>query len=152
MATLIPQEKIQEYIGFETEPTSWLQVEQNRIDQFAECTLDRQFIHIDPVAAKQTPFGSTIAHGFLTLSLLSYFAEHMAVGIEGVKMGVNYGLDKVRFINPVKVDSKLRARGKIIDILEKNPGQYQFKLEVTIEIEGETKPALIAEWLFMQFV
>lgn len=152
MPTLIPQNQIQDFIGHTTEPTDWLTVEQSRIDQFAECTLDRQFIHIDPEAAKQTPFGSTIAHGFLTLSLLSHFAEQMAVGIEGVKMGVNYGLDKVRFINPVKVNSNIRARGKILDILEKNPGQYQFKLEVTIEIEGESKPALIAEWLFMQFV
>lgn len=152
MPTLIPRDKIQEFIGFETETTKWLNIDQNRIDAFAECTLDRQFIHVDPEAARQTPFGTTIAHGFLSLSLLSYFAEQLQVSIEGVKMGVNYGLDKVRFINPVKVNSNLRARAKVLDILEKDPGQYQLKLEVTLEIEGEQKPALVAEWLFMQFV
>ncbi|MFC6635171.1 MaoC family dehydratase [Microbulbifer taiwanensis] len=152
MPTLIPREKTQDFIGFETEATDWLSIDQNRIDAFAECTLDRQFIHVDPEAAKLTPFGSTIAHGFLSLSLLSYFAEQLQVGIEGVEMGVNYGLDKVRFISPVKVDSNVRARAKVMDIQEKNPGQYQLKLEVTLEIKGEQKPALVAEWLFMQFV
>ncbi|WP_406828512.1 MaoC family dehydratase [Microbulbifer sp. ARAS458-1] len=152
MPTLIPQNQIQEFIGHTTEPTDWLKVEQQRINEFAECTLDRQFIHVDPEAAKATPFGTTIAHGFLTLSLLSHFAEQLQVGIEGIQMGVNYGLDKVRFINPVKVNSNIRARAKVLDILEKNPGQYQLKLEVTIEIEDESKPALIAEWLFLQFV
>ncbi|WP_323847267.1 MaoC family dehydratase [Microbulbifer magnicolonia] len=152
MPTLIPRDKIRQFIGFETEPTAWLNIEQDRIDVFAECTLDRQFIHVDPDAARRTPFGSTIAHGFLTLSLLSYFAEQLQLGIEGVQMGVNYGLDRVRFINPVKVGSKVRVRAKILDIREKNLGQYQLKLEVTMEIEGELKPALIAEWLFMQFV
>jgi len=152
MSIRIPRDKIQDFIGFETEPTGWLEIDQNRIDAFAECTLDRQFIHVDPEAAKLTPFGGTIAHGFLTLSLLSYFAGQLQVGIEGLKMGVNYGLDKVRFINPVKVNSNVRVRAKILDIREKNPGQYQLKLEVTMETEGERKPALIAEWLFMQFV
>ncbi|SHG00100.1 Acyl dehydratase [Microbulbifer donghaiensis] len=152
MPTLIPREKVQDFIGLETEPTEWLNIDQDRIDAFAECTLDRQFIHVDPEAAKLTPFGSTIAHGFLTLSLLSYFAEQLQIGIEGVQMGVNYGLDKVRFINPVKVNSNIRARARVMDVLEKNPGQYQLKLEVTLEIEGEQKPALIAEWLVMQFV
>lgn len=152
MPTLIPRDKIHDFIGLETEPTDWLTIDQNRIDSFAECTLDRQFIHVDPDAAKLTPFGSTIAHGFLTLSLLSYFAEQLQVGIEGVQMGVNYGCDKVRFINPVKVNSNIRARAKVMDIQEKKPGQFQLKLEVTMEIEGEQKPALIAEWLFLQFV
>lgn len=152
MPTLIPREKIQDFIGFESESTGWLNIDQDRINAFAECTLDRQFIHVDPEAAKLTPFDGTIAHGFLTLSLLSYFAEQLQIGIEGAQMGVNYGLDKARFINPVKVDSNVRARAKVMDILEKNTGQYQLKLEVTMEIEGEQKPALIAEWLFMQFV
>ena len=152
MPTLIPRDKIQDFIGLETEPTGWLEIDQHRIDAFAECTLDRQFIHVNPEAARRTPFGSTIAHGFLSLSLLSYFAEQLQVGIEGAQMGVNYGLDKVRFINPVKVDKKLRARARVMDIQERNLGQYQLKLEVTVEIEDEQKPALIAEWLFMQFV
>ncbi|WP_193165881.1 MaoC family dehydratase [Microbulbifer hainanensis] len=152
MTTLIPRDQIQAFIGFESEATDWLKIDQHRIDTFAECTLDRQFIHVDPEAAKQTPFGGTIAHGFLTLSLLSYFAEQLQIGIEGVQMGVNYGLDKVRFINPVKVDSNVRVRAKVLDIQEKSPNQFQLKLEVTMEIEGQEKPALIAEWLFMQFV
>lgn len=152
MTTQISPTDFQKSIGLETDPTDWLEVDQQRIDTFAECTLDRQFIHVNPEAAKKTPFGTTIAHGFLTLSLLSHFAEQLQISIEGVKMGVNYGMDKMRFINPVKVNSRIRARAKVLDILEKNPGQYQLKLEVTVEIEGEEKPALIAEWLVMQFI
>lgn len=151
MPTLIPRDNICDFIGRQTDPTDWLRIDQQRIDNFAECTLDRQFIHVDPGAAAKTPFGSTIAHGFLTLSLLSYFAEQLQIGIEGAQVGVNYGLDRVRFINPVRVDSKVRVRAKILDIQQKDPGQYQLKLEATMEIEGEEKPALIAEWLFMQF-
>lgn len=139
-------------IGMETDATEWFQVDQDRINKFADCTLDHQFIHVDPEAAAKSPFGTTIAHGFLSLSLLSYFAEQLNVALEGVKMGVNYGLDKVRFINPVKVDQRVRARAKVLDIIEKKPGQFQIKMEVTVEIEGEDKPALIAEWLVMQFV
>ncbi|WGL16543.1 MaoC family dehydratase [Microbulbifer bruguierae] len=149
--TISPQD-YSSAIGRETGPTDWFQIDQNRIDMFAECTLDRQFIHVDPAAAAKSPFGTTIAHGFLTLSLLSFFAEQLQIAVDGVKMGVNYGLDKVRFINPVKVDQRVRARAKVLDIIEKNSGQFQLKLEVTLEIEGQEKPALIAEWLVMQFV
>jgi acyl dehydratase len=139
-------------VGSETQATDWLQIDQARINAFADCTLDHQFIHVDPAAAAKSPFGSTIAHGFLSLSMLSYFAEQLEVVMEGVKMAVNYGLDKVRFISPVKVDQRVRARARLLDVLEKNPGQFQLKLEVTVEIEGQDKPALIAEWLVMQFV
>lgn len=139
-------------IGRETPATDWFQIDQDRINAFADCTLDHQFIHVDPAAAAKSPFGSTIAHGFLSLSMLSYFAEQLEVVMDGVKMGVNYGLDKVRFISPVKVDQRIRARSKVLDVLEKNPGQFQLKLEVTVDIEGQDKPALIAEWLVMQFV
>lgn len=152
MSTVIATQDYRDFIGRETEATDWLEVDQDRINAFADCTLDHQFIHVDPEAASKTPFGSTIAHGFLTLSLLSYFAEQLKIAMAGVKMGVNYGLDKVRFINPVKVGQRVRARGKVLDIREKNPGQYQLTLEISVEIEGETKPALIAEWLVMQFV
>ena len=152
MPTLIPRDEVHTCIGMEVEPTAWLAIDQDRINTFADCTLDHQFIHVDPEAAKTTPFGSTVAHGFLTLSLLSHFAEQLKIGIEGVQMGLNYGLDKVRFINPVKVNSRVRAHAKVMDVLEKNPGQFQLKLQVTVEIEGEAKPALIAEWLVMQFV
>ena len=152
MPTLIQRDEVRACIGMETEPTDWLLIDQGRINAFADCTLDHQFIHVDPEAAKMTPFGTTVAHGFLTLSLLSYFAEQLKIGIEGVQMGLNYGLDKVRFINPVKVNSRVRARAKVMDVVEKHSGQFQLKLEVTLEIEGEKKPALVAEWLVMQFV
>ena len=152
MPTIISPSNYQAAIGSETQATDWFQIDQDRINAFADCTLDHQFIHVDPKAAAKSPFGSTIAHGFLSLSMLSYFAEQLEVVMEGVKMGVNYGLDKVRFINPVKVDQRVRARAKVLDVIEKNPGQFQLKLEVTVEIEGQEKPALIAEWLVMQFV
>jgi acyl dehydratase len=149
---IIKKDEVASAVGFESAPSEWFEVKQEQINQFADCTLDHQFIHIDPVKAKETPFGSTIAHGFLTLSMLSYFAESFSVVIEGVFMGVNYGFDKVRFLAPVKVDSKVRAVGKVVSIDEKNPGQFLIKYDVTIEIEGEDKPALKAEWLAMQMV
>ncbi|WP_444912461.1 MaoC family dehydratase [Microbulbifer sp. PAAF003] len=138
------------YIGFETEPTDWFEIDQQRVDSFAECTLDRQFIHVDPEAAAKTPFGGTVAHGFLSLSLLPYFVGALQITVTGAYMGVNYGLDKVRFINPVKTGSRVRVSGKILDITEKKESQYQIKLMVTMEIEGEAKPALVAEWIFLQ--
>lgn len=152
MPTIISPTDFNRAIGTETKATDWFQIDQDRINAFADCTLDHQFIHVDPAAAAKSPFGSTIAHGFLSLSMLSYFAEQLEVVMEGVKMGVNYGLDKVRFINPVKVDQRVRARAKVLDVIEKKPGQFQLKLEVTVDIEGQEKPALIAEWLVMQFV
>ena len=152
MPTIISPTDYGRAIGCETAATDWFQIDQDRINAFADCTLDHQFIHVDPAAAATSPFGCTIAHGFLSLSMLSYFAEQLEVVMEGVKMGVNYGLDKVRFISPVKVGQRIRARAKVLDVLEKNPGQFQLKLEVTVEIEDQDKPALIAEWLVMQFI
>jgi acyl dehydratase len=132
--------------------SDWFEVKQEQIDQFADCTLDHQYIHIDPVKAAQTPFESTIAHGFLTLYMLSYFAEQFSTIIDGFYMGVNYGFDKVRFISPVKVNSKIRGTAKLVEVIEKKPGQFQLRSEVTIEIEGSDKPALKAEWLTVQMV
>lgn len=152
MATTVDRTKVMEYVGRETPPTQWHTVDQAAINEFADCTLDHQFIHVDPERAKQTPFGGTVAHGFLSLSMLSHFAEEFMVMIEGVHMGLNYGFDKVRFIAPVAVDSRIRARAKFIDITETKPGQFRFTTQVTIEIEGQDKPALIAEWLTMQLV
>lgn len=148
----ITKDDIQQYIGYEAEPTEWLQVTQEQINQFADCTLDHQFIHVDPERAKDTPFGSTIAHGFLSLSLLSHFSEQYSVIIQGFYMGINYGFDKVRFLAPVNVDSRIRAHAKVLGIEETKPGQYRVKTEVTVEIEGKDKPALIAEWLSVQMV
>lgn len=149
---LIKKDEIEQYIGRESEPTEWFTVTQDQIDQFADCTHDHQFIHVDPEKAKETPFGTTIAHGFLSLSMLSHFSEEFGMAIEGVYMGINYGFDSVRFLSPVKVNSRIRARAKNLEIVEKNPGQFVTKTEVTIEIEGVDKPALKAVWIGMQMV
>ncbi len=149
---VVKKEELQGWVGKETEPTDWLEVSQERINQFADCTLDHQFIHIDEEKAKETPFGGTIAHGFLSLSLLSHFAEQYSFVIDGFQMGINYGFDKIRFLAPVKSGKRVRAKAKVIDIEETKPGQFRLKSEVTVEIEGEDKPALIAEWLTVQIV
>lgn len=148
----IRKEDIQHYIGRQSEPTGWFTVTQEQINQFAECTHDHQFIHVDPERAKNTPFGTTIAHGFLSLSMLSHFSAEFGLAIEGAYMGINYGFDSVRFISPVKVNSRIRAHAKTLEVVEKNPGQFMSKTEVTIEIEGEEKPALKAVWIGMQMV
>lgn len=148
----IKREDIAQYIGRESEPTKWFEVTQEQINQFADCTHDHQFIHVDPEKAKETPFGTTIAHGFLSLSMLSHFSEEFSLTIEGAYMGINYGFDSVRFLSPVKVNSRIRARAKTLDIVEKNPGQFVTKTEVTVEIEGVEKPALKAVWIGMQMV
>ncbi|MAZ88081.1 MAG: nodulation protein NodN [Cellvibrionaceae bacterium] len=148
----IKRDEVSQYAGYESAPTDWFDVKQEQINQFADCTLDHQFIHIDPAKAKETPFGTTIAHGFLSLSMLSHFSEQFGLVIEGTYMGVNYGFDSVRFISPVKVNSRIRAHAKTLEIIEKNPGQFMSKTEVTVEIEGEDKPALKAVWIGMQMV
>ncbi|MDB2438129.1 MaoC family dehydratase [Hellea sp.] len=131
--------------------SGWVTVDQDRINQFADVTEDHQFIHINEDMAKMTPFGGTIAHGFLTLSLLSKFAEEAGLVIEGVKMGVNYGFEKVRFLAPVPSGSKVRGQFTLKEATEKKPGQFLLTYEVSVEIDGQEKPALIADWLAMQF-
>ena len=143
---------LQSLIGTEIGVSRWILVDQARIDAFAEITEDRQFIHIDPDAAAQTPFGGTIAHGFLTLSLLSAMTYDAVPPLEGVVMGVNYGFDKLRFLAPVPTGSNVRGRFKLLSIEDKGGGRWLLKHEVTVEIEGAGKPALIAEWLGMQVV
>jgi len=143
---------LESLIGTETGTSDWISIEQDRVNQFADVTEDHQFIHVNPEMAKMTPFGGPIAHGFLSLSLLSKFAEGGSVTIEGIKMGLNYGLDRVRFLAPVKVGKKVRGVFKLKSYDEKRPGQFLLTYEVTVEIEGEDKPALIADWLTMQFV
>lgn len=135
--------------GKELEPSGWLEITQERINQFADATNDHQFIHTDPVKARQTPFGSTIAHGYMTLSLLSYLLAQNTVSPAGTAMALNYGSDKVRYLAPVKAGQRVRARQKIMEIAEKRPGQWLCKIAVTVEIDGETTPALIAEILTM---
>lgn len=149
---LVPVSQLQDYVGKELGCSDWLTIDQNRINQFAECTGDHQFIHVDPVKAKHTPFGGTIAHGFLSLSLIPVLMEKLMLAPEGLKMAVNYGLDSVRFIQPVKVDSRVRLSAKVLEISEKRPGQWLFKVEATLQIEGQEKPAYIAESLSLCFV
>ena len=149
MGLLLNRENITESIGADLGTTDWLLIDQDRINAFADCTDDRQFIHVDPENAAKTPFGSTIAHGFLSLSMLSYFAASVGCVFENMVMGINYGFDKVRFLAPVKVNKRVRAHARLLDVQEKKPGHFLIKQEVTIEIEGETTPALIAEWLTM---
>lgn len=139
-------------IGQDAGTSDWFTIDQQRINDFADVTLDHQFIHVDPVKAAQGPFGTTIAHGFLTLSMLAYFLQNgVGVDIPNRTMGVNYGFDKVRFLQPVKVNSRIRAKATVLEAAEKNPGQFLFKLDITVEIEGQDKPALKAEWLSMIF-
>ena len=145
-------EEIKGRIGSEVGVSDWILIDQPRIDAFAEVTDDHQFIHVDPAAAAMTPFGGTIAHGFLTLSLLSRMAADAMLRPDNIKMGVNYGFEKVRFLAPVRSGSRVRGRFRLQRFEEKRPGQYQFVHEVTVEIEGEDKPALIAEWIGMIFV
>lgn len=142
---------LQAAVGTDLGTSDWITIEQDRVNQFADVTEDHQYIHIDPEAAKDSPFGGPIAHGFLTLSLLSKFSEQGSIAIEGVNMGVNYGFEKVRFLAPVKVGKRVRGHFKLKAADEKRPGQFLLTYEVTVEIEGEEKPALIADWLGMQF-
>jgi acyl dehydratase len=145
-------EEIKARIGEEVGVSGWILVDQARIDAFADITEDHQFIHIDPQAAALTPFGGTIAHGFLTLSLLSRMAADAMLRPDGIKMGVNYGFEKIRFLAPVRSGKRVRGRFRLDRFEEKRPGQYQFVHEVSVEIEGEDKPALVAEWIGMIFV
>ena len=144
--------ELQALIGTEMGVSKWFEVTQARIDAFADATEDWQFIHVDPEAAKQTPFGGTIAHGFLTMSLASAMSYDAVPRLEGVVMGVNYGFDKLRFLAPVPAGSKVRGRFKLLSAEDKGGGRWLIKHELTIEIEGAEKPALIAEWLGMQMV
>ncbi|HEK1007348.1 MULTISPECIES: MaoC family dehydratase [unclassified Pseudomonas] len=148
----VPVTELAQYVGKELGRSEWLKIDQQRINLFAEATGDFQFIHVDPEKAAKTPFGSTIAHGFLTLSLIPKLMEDILVLPEGLKMVVNYGLDSVRFIQPVKVDSNVRLKVDLGEVTEKKPGQWLLKATVTLEIEGEAKPAYIAEPLSLCFV
>lgn len=153
MSNVVKPADLDNYVGKEVGVTDWIEIDQERINLFAEATGDHQYIHVDPERAAKTPFGTTIAHGFLTLSLMSMLsAKNGGIKLDGAVMGINYGLDKVRFINPVKVGSKIRARFQLQSAEEKKPKHYLLKHNVTIEIDGEDKPALIAEWLGMTVI
>ncbi|PZU01265.1 MAG: Nodulation protein N [Brevundimonas sp.] len=144
--------ELQGLIGQEVGVSRWFVVDQARIDAFADCTEDRQFIHVDPEAARATPFGGTIAHGFLTLSLASAMSYDAVRPLDGVVMGVNYGFDKLRFLTPVRAGRRVRGRFKLLSAEDKGCGRWLLKHELIIEIDGEDKPALVAEWLAMQML
>jgi acyl dehydratase len=144
-------EEIKAKVDTEIGASGWIQIDQQRIDTFADVTEDHQFIHVDPEAAKQTPFGGTVAHGFLTLSLLSRMAADVMYVPDTTRMAVNYGFEKVRFIAPVRSGKRVRGRFTLASMEEKRPGQWQFLHTVTVEIEGEDKPALTADWIGLIF-
>lgn len=139
-------------VGQEVGVSGWFTMDQQRIDAFADATEDRQFIHVDADAAAQTPFGGTIAHGFLTLSMLSRMAAEAMLLPDTLKMAVNYGFDRVRFLAPVRSGKRVRGRFVLDSVDEKAPGQLLMRHSVTVEIEGEEKPALTAQWLGLMFV
>lgn len=144
-------DEIRASVGQPIGSSDWIEVTQERIDAFAEITEDRQFIHVDPVAAAQTPFGGTIAHGFLSLSLLSRMAADVMQIPDNAKMAVNYGLDRVRFIAPVRAGSRIRGRFILDAVEDKAPGQLLLRHTVTVDIEHHDKPALTAQWLGLIF-
>jgi acyl dehydratase len=151
MSVAMTKAEVGELVGQELGRSDWLLIDQDRIDRFADVTEDHQYIHVDPERAASSPFGGTIAHGMLTLSLIVGMCGKFAPNIEGLQMVINYGFDKVRFASPVKVNKRIRAIAKLIEAKER-AGQLIVKTKVTIEIEGETKPALVAEWLTMHVV
>ena len=152
MTITMQAKDLTDYVGKKTGVSRWFTITQAQIDTFADATHDHQFIHIDPVKAKQTPFGSTIAHGFLSLSLLSAVAYDAGINIENTLMGLNYGFDKIRFLQPVNVNSKIRGHMLLVNVFEKRPGQFLLSWDVTIEIDSSDKPALTAQWLTMTII
>jgi acyl dehydratase len=149
---IVNPDEVKHFVGTQTGLSDWIAISQDLINQFADVTDDHQPIHVDPQAASKTLFGGTVAHGFLTLSLLPKMARSGVVYLEGLKMGVNYGFDKVRFLNPVKSGKRIRGRFTLVTADQKIPGQWSFRYAVRVEIEGEDKPALLADWLSLQYV
>jgi len=146
----ISPEEFKRYAGRTLAPSPWVRIGQDRVDKFADCTDDAQFIHVDPQRARdESPFGGTIAHGFLSLSLLSAHAPPDFPVVEGVAFALNYGLDRVRFLSPVPSDANVRIHTRILEVTEKDPGRLLFRQEKRMEIEGQERPAFIAEHLGM---
>ena len=139
-------EAVRARIGTELGVTEWIGIDQQMIDTFAEVTRDRYFIHVDPARAAQTPFGGTIAHGFLTLSMLAHMAYQVCPGIAGTKAQLNYGFNRIRFVAPVPVDARIRGRFLLKDF-SANAQRWQAIYDVVVEIKGKPKPALAAEWV-----
>jgi len=150
---IVTPDELKALVGSNIGTSDWLTIDQPMIDKFAEATGDHQFIHVDVEKAKLTPFGGTIAHGFLSLSIMPVLTQMTDMPrLENIKMGVNYGGNKTRFLAPVRSGKRVRGHFKLLEIEEKRPGQWQQTVEYTLEIEGEEKPALIAEWISQFFV
>jgi acyl dehydratase len=147
VAQTVTRQELEGKVGHELGVSDWFLIDQARVDDFADVTLDHQFVHVDVEKAKKTPFGGTIAHGFLTLSLLVHLCLPFIPNLANRKLLVNYGFDKVRFSAPVRVGKRIRAVGKLGDVSERKPGNVVIRVDVSVEIEGEDKPALVAEWL-----
>ena len=152
MAGTVTRQELTAMVGRELGASGWFLIDQDRVDDFADVTLDHQFVHVDPERAKATPFGGTIAHGFLTLSLLVHLCLPFIPVPANRKLIVNYGFDKIRFAAPVKVGKRIRAVGKLGEVSERKPGNIIMRVDVSVEIEGEDKPALVAEWLSLHVV
>ena len=152
MAQTVTRQELDAKVGKELGVSDWFLIDQARVDAFADVTLDHQFVHVDPVRARKTPFRGTIAHGFLTLSMLVHLCLPFIPTLENRKLVVNYGFDKVRFSAPVKVGKRIRTVSKLAEVSERKPGNVIMRIDVTVEIEGEEKPALLAEWLSLHIV
>jgi len=137
-------------IGTDLGYSDWFLVDQQRVNDFADVTIDHQFIHVDEAAAAASPLGGTIAHGFLTLSLLVHLASQVMTPPDNLVMSVNYGFNKIRFLAPVRVGAEVRAHVTVADVIERGPGQFLVEYDVTVEIRGEDTPALVARWLTLQ--
>jgi acyl dehydratase len=152
LARTVSREDYAKLVGQDLGVSSWHTVDQKQIDTFAEATNDHQFIHVDPERAKrETPFGGTIAHGFLSLSILSGMAYEAMPALEGSIMSINYGFDKVRFLTPVRAGKRVRARFVLAEATQRAPNELLARTSTTLEIEGEAKPALVADWLGLHF-
>lgn len=149
MTEKIRADEFPSFVGKELPPSPWLEMTQDRVNQFADATNDHQFIHVDPEKAAQTAFGGPIAHGFLTLSLLTYLNAQVNLVPEDLQMSINYGSDKVRYLMPVRVGGRVRSRLTLLEATEKKPGHWLLKYQATVDIEGEETPALVAEILTM---
>lgn len=149
---VVAKDQMTAQVGTRFEPGQWVTLDQSRIDSFADCTEDHQFIHIDEEKAAQTPFGGTIAHGFLTLSMLVKMCEDSTLMPENVVMGINYGFDKIRFLTPVRAGKRVRAHVEIAGVDQKDDNRFLIRMAVSVEIEGEDNPALVADWLSMVVV
>jgi acyl dehydratase len=152
MEKSLTRKELDALVGKPLGVSAWLAIDQARINAFAEVTEDRQFIHVDPKRAAATPFGGTIAHGLLTLSMIVKLCWDFVPKVQGTELVLNYGFDKVRFVTPVKVESRIRARAQLASVTERKPGQLLINMSVEIDVEENDKPALIAEWLSLHVV